>query len=195
MTIGRPIEFDPDVALDAAMNLFWRKGYESSSLHDLLVTMKLSKSSFYQTFNSKHDLFKDCFYHYHKMVIDNLESQLKQATSGKAFIENLFHTIAAETVGKNARRGCLLVNTAIEFAQTDPEIAKLVSDGIDDLTDIFETAIKQGQQQHDITTTKDARTMAIYLVSSISGLRTMVKAGADRETIRRIADITLLVIV
>jgi len=195
MTIGRPIEFDPDVALDAAMNLFWRKGYESSSLHDLLATMKLSKSSFYQTFNSKHDLFKDCFYQYHKMVIDNLESQLKQATSGKAFIENLFHAIATETVGQNARRGCLLVNTAIEFAQTDPEIAKLVSDGIDDLTTIFETAIKQGQQQHDITITKDARAMAIYLVSSISGLRTMIKAGADRETIRRIAEITLLAIV
>jgi len=195
MTIGRPIEFDPDVALDAAMNLFWRKGYESSSLHDLLATMKLSKSSFYQTFNSKHDLFKGCFYQYHKMVIDSLESQLKQAASGKAFIENIFHSIVAETVGENARRGCLLVNTAIEFAQTDPEIAKLVSDGIDDLTNIFETAIKQGQQQRDITTTKDARAMAIYLVSSISGLRTMVKAGADRETIRRIGEITLLAIV
>ena len=195
MTIGRPIEFDPDVVLKAAMELFWRKGYESSSLQDLLLAMNLSKSSFYQTFKSKYLLFQDCIRYYLKLRDNRLEAELKNAGSGKVFIENLLYGIATETLGKEARRGCFMMNTASEFAQTDAEIAKLISNGIDDLTDLFETVIKQAQQQKEISASKDTRSLAIYLVSNISGMKNMVKAGADRETIKRIADIILTTII
>ena len=83
------------------------------------------------------------------------------------------------------------MNTASEFAQTDPDIAALVTSSIDAITNVFELAIQQAQEQGDISTDKDARTLATYLVSSMSGLRNMVKAGADRETITRIATVTL----
>ncbi len=79
--------------------------------------------------------------------------------------------------------------------QTDPEIAGLVSGSIESLTNVFELAIQQAQQQGEIPSDKDARTLATYLVSSMSGLRNMVKAGADRETVKRIADITLSALV
>ena len=191
MIAGRPLEFDPVIALETAMQVFWRKGYESSSLQDLLTAMGLSKSSFYQAFKSKHVLFQRCIHHYRQFLTDEMNTQLDQTGSGKTFIENLFHGIAAETTGSDARRGCLLMNTANEFAQSDAEIAQLVSDSIDELTNIFETAIVQAQQQGEIPADKDARTLASYLLSSISGLRNMVKAGADRETIKRIAGIIL----
>jgi TetR/AcrR family transcriptional regulator, transcriptional repressor for nem operon len=64
MIYGRPLEFDPDIALQAAMQLFWCKGYESSSVQDLITTMEVSKSSFYQTFKSKHILFQRCIVNY-----------------------------------------------------------------------------------------------------------------------------------
>ncbi|MCF7816958.1 MAG: TetR/AcrR family transcriptional regulator [Kiritimatiellales bacterium] len=189
MTIGRPLEFDPDVALEAATQLFWSKGYESSSLQDLLSTMGISKSSFYQTFKSKHLLFQSCIQNYRKMLIDSLRAQLKEARSGRIFIRTIFDGVANETIGICARRGCLLMNTASEFSQTDPEISELVSISLENLTDIFETAIKQAQEQGEIPPSKDPRSLATYLVSSMSGLKNMVKAGADRETIKRIASI------
>ena len=83
------------------------------------------------------------------------------------------------------------MNTASEFSQTDPEIAQLVSASIGNFTRVFEKAILQGQGQGDISTDKDAHALATYLVSSMGGLKNTVKAGADRKTIKRIADITL----
>ncbi len=194
MNIGRPLQFDPDKALDTAMQLFWRKGYESTSLQDLLKAMRLSKSSFYQTFKSKGLLFERSIQNYQSLLTDELQSQLRQANSGKAFLESLFSSVASETCGSDARRGCLLMNTASEFAQTDASIASLVSDSLDEITSIFEKAIKQGQREDDINKDKEARTLAIYLVSSMSGLKNMVKAGADRETIKRIVKITLSIL-
>lgn len=191
MTIGRPLEFDPDIALDAAMQLFWRKGYESSSLQELLSTMGLSKSSFYQKFNSKHSLFQRCIQHYRQMLTDKMKTLLEKNGSGKSFINSLFHNVANETSGPDAQMGCMVMNVTSEFAQTDPIIAQIVSSSIESFIDVFEIAIKQAQQQGEIASDKDARSLAHYLVSSMSGLKNMVKGGADRETIKRIANIIL----
>ena len=122
---------------------------------------------------------------------NEIRTQLKNADSGKTFINNLLNNVANETSGPDARRGCLLMNTASEFAQTDQEIAELVSSSIDSITNIFELAIQQAQRQEEISSDKNARTLATYLVSNMSGLKNMVKAGADRETIKRIASIVM----
>lgn len=191
MSIGRPLQFDPEAALDCAMRLFWRKGYESSSLQELISAMGLSKSSFYQAFNSKHALFERCIERYHQLLTGEMSTRLNRADHGKAFIRELFHSVANETEGRDARRGCLLMNTASEFAQSDGRISKLVSTSIAALVEIFESAITQAQQQHEIPADKNARELANYLVSSMSGLKNMVKAGADRETILQVADVVL----
>jgi TetR/AcrR family transcriptional regulator, transcriptional repressor for nem operon len=194
MTIGRPLEFNPDEALDAAMHLFWRKGYESTSLQDLITTMDLSKSSFYQAFKSKHKLFQRCILNYQEMLTGLMSAHLQAIPSRKKSIITLFYTKADETSGLNARRGCLTMNTASEFAQNDPEISALISQSIESFVDIFEIAVKQAQQDGEIPTDKDARSIAAYLVSSMSGLNTMIKSGADRESIKRIATIILSVL-
>lgn len=191
MAIGRPIEFDPDVALDAAMQLFWRKGYVACSLQDLLTTMGLSKSSFYQTFDSKHALFQRCIQRYRQSLTGELRSQLGKAESARGFLSNLFYGVANETRGENARRGCLLMNTASEFAQSDRQIAALVNSSLENFAEVFEAAIRQAQQQGEVAASKDARVLAKYLVSSMSGLKNMVKAGADRKTVRDVAEVVL----
>ena len=191
MTIGRPLKFDPDVALESAMQLFWRKGYESSSLQELLYTMGLSKSSFYQTFKSKHSLFQRCIQSYRQMLTNKMYTLLEQNGSGKDFIQTLFYRVQNETSGPDAQLGCMVMNVANEFAQTDPEISQIVSSSIESFIDVFETAIKQAQEHGEISNDKDARSLAHYLVSSMSGLKNMVKGGADRETVKRISNIIL----
>ena len=173
------------------MQMFWRKGYESTSLQDLITVMGLSKSSFYQTFNSKHHLFEQSIHNYQNMLSDSLQSQLQQADSGRAFIESLFYGVECELSGADARRGCLLMNTASEFSQTDPEIAALVSDSLEHISRIFEQAIEQAQSENKISANKNPKDLASYLLSNMSGLKNMVKAGADKKTIRSIVDIVL----
>lgn len=173
------------------MRLFWEKGYESTSMDNLLTTMNISKSSFYQAYKSKRNIFESSIRQYQAMLLNNFKERLRQAASGREFIETLFYDVANETSGPEARRGCLLMNTANEFSQTDPEIASLVADSLDAITTIFEQAINQAQQDGLIATRNDARSLAVYLLSSMSGLKNMVKAGADRETIKRIVKISL----
>ena len=173
------------------MALFWRKGYEGASLQDLLSATGLSKSSLYQTFGNKHALFELSMERYrHDMVTEMCET-LAQAESGRAFIEQMFAEVASDTRGLNARRGCLVMNTASEFALSDPVIAKLVKQATKSFTEVFEAAVLRGQEEGDISVQKSARQLAKYLLSSISGVKTMVKAGGSANEVKAIAQITL----
>ncbi len=191
MSIGRPRQFDPDEALDSAMQLFWRKGYEATSLHDLLEATGLSKSSLYQAFGSKHLLFERSVNRYRRDIVREMEEMLAQAQSGRVFIEQLFLGLSAETHGKNARRGCLLMNTASEFAQSDPLIAKLVKQGTDAFGSIFEAAVAQGKKEGVIPKDKDTRALAAFLLTSLSGLKTLIKAGAGADEVKAVTGVIL----
>ncbi|MEJ2621226.1 MAG: TetR/AcrR family transcriptional regulator, partial [Candidatus Thiodiazotropha sp.] len=145
------MQFDPDVALESAMLLFWRKGYEATSLQDLLRATGLSKSSLYQTFGNKHALFESSIARYRRDMVMAMRAMLDDTDSGWSFIEQTFSGVADETKGKYARRGCLVMNTASEFAQSDPVIARLVKQATKAFTDVFESAVTRAQREGDIS--------------------------------------------
>lgn len=173
------------------MKYFWVHGYESTSLHDLLAVMHLSKSSFYQTFGSKHELFQHCINHYQDSLKDSMMNNLNQSGSARKFIEATFFSAADEAGKPDGRQGCLLMNTASEFAQRDPVIARLVTKGTENLNKVFLTAVQRAQEEGDISPANEPRALANYLISSMSGLRTMVKAGMSRKTTKDIVEVTL----
>lgn len=191
MPAGRPLEFDPDTALEAATQLFWRQGYEATSLQDLLDEMQLSKSSFYQAFGSKHALFGRCIDHYRDSLARGMQQQLEAAPRAWDFIAGMLTSVARETRGGDARRGCLVMNTASEFGQSDPEVAARVKAGTARFRKVFLQAVKRAQAEGDIPADRDPALLADYLVTNMSGLRTLTKAGASAAAIRRIAGVTL----
>lgn len=191
MTIGRPREFDTDLALEAAMHQFWSKGYQATSLQDLLEVMKLSKSSFYETFRSKHQLFIRCLTHYADTLAKEMKEDLRRSKTGRKFIERVFHGVADEASTKNQKHGCLLVNTANELAHRDKTICKLVSYGTNLLGEVFLAAVKRAKQEGDLLGDNKPEVLAKYLVSSLSGLKTMVKGGANEKTVRDITGVVL----
>ncbi|TAN52266.1 MAG: TetR/AcrR family transcriptional regulator [Methylococcaceae bacterium] len=191
MNIGRPLEFDPDQALHDAMHVFWCKGYEATSLQDLLKAMDLSKSSFYQTFGSKQQLFERCIGRYRESMATAMRERLDRAASGRQFIAEMFYAVADEPNGPVKPRGCLVMNTANEFAQRDPLVAEWVAQCVDRFKNIFQAAVQRAQQEGDIAADKDAAVLAHYLVSSMSGLKTMVKAGAGANTVKDIVRVIL----
>ena len=191
MTVGRPIEFDPQQALDAAMCVFWQRGYEATSLEDLLAAMDISKSSFYQAFGSKSELFQRCLENYRDASTDRLRTMLDQAASGKAFLESILNGIADGTKDPMGRAGCLLMNTANEFAQRDPRIAVLVTKSLERMEDLFYAAICRAQAEGDIPKKADARSLALFLIANLGGLRLMTRAGASPEKIRTVGKVIL----
>lgn len=191
MICGRPLEFDPEVALDAAMHLFWEQGYEATSMRDLLCAMGLSKSSLYQRFGDKKKLFLLCMSRYADVVETRLHEQLDQAASGLEFIRELLLQSCREAREKDCRRGCLLMNTASEFAQQDCEIAARVVRGFAGLHIILRLAVQRGQGEGEIDVKQDADALAGYLMSSIAGLKTVVKGGADEHQVQDVVAICL----
>ncbi|HEX9080073.1 MAG TPA: TetR/AcrR family transcriptional regulator [Desulfuromonadaceae bacterium] len=191
MSYGRPLEYDPDKALDAAMQVFWLHGYEATSLQDLLTAMGLSKSSLYQGFGGKKELFLRCVNRYCDGLSDRLGRLLEGAESGLAFIEEVLLNAAAEAKRTDFRRGCLLMNTATEFAQKDPEIAARVTTGFEGLRGLLKTAILRGQEEGDITREQDAEALASFLISSLGGIKTVVKGGGDEKRVRDIVNIVV----
>jgi TetR/AcrR family transcriptional regulator, transcriptional repressor for nem operon len=191
MNIGRPRNFDSDQALQAAVQVFWSKGYEATSLQDLIDTMQISKSSFYQTFESKHQLFQNCINRYQDRFISDITDSLQNAKTGRAFIENTFKNLADKAGPASDRRGCLILNCASEFAQRDPVIARLISTSIQQMTDVFLSAVKRAQKEGDISPDKKPVPLARYLLSSLNGLTTTIKTGASRAVVKEVTQVVL----
>jgi len=187
MNAGRPREFDTEQALDAAMHLFWRQGYEATSMQDLLDSMQLSKSSLYQTYGSKHDLFQQCIARYRKMMTGGLQQGLDNAPSGKKFIEGFFTALVEDICNADTRIGCLIMNTATEVAPHDAVIGKLIQQGTERFADVFQQAVVRAQREGDIAKDKDPSSLGYFLVSNLSGLNSMAKAGASRKVLKGIA--------
>lgn len=191
---GRPLEFDPDAALDAAMQVFWRNGYENTSMQDLLDAMRISKSSLYQAFGGKQALFERCMTRYGDEMIGALRAALHSSPSGLAFIRQFLESVLDEARGVCEARGCLVLNTANEFARRNPRIAEAVSQGLERFHGVLLAAVERAQQEGEILPGRNAAMLASYLVSSMSGLRTMSKAGAGEDTLRGIIELTLEVL-
>ncbi|KVW94194.1 TetR/AcrR family transcriptional regulator [Thiobacillus denitrificans] len=188
---GRPLEFDPDAALDAAMQVFWRNGYENTSMQDLLEAMQISKSSLYQAFGGKQALFERCMARYGDYMIGALRDALLASPSGLGFVRQFLEGVLDEARGVCEVRGCLVLNTANEFARRNPQIAEAVSHGLNRFHGVLLAAVERAQQEGDIPPERNAVMLATYLVSSMSGLKTMIKAGAGEESLKGIIELTL----
>jgi TetR/AcrR family transcriptional regulator, transcriptional repressor for nem operon len=179
MNAGRPREFNTEQALEAAMQQFWRVGYEATSLQDLLEAMNLSKSSLYQTFGSKHELFLRSIDFYQQASVDELYESLNNSRTSKAFLKRLLEDVIAEAALKK-KKGCLLVNTVNELAHRDKAVSTAVLNGFNNVANVIRDAIERGKKEGAIKSSISTDTLVNYIVTNVSGLRTMVKSGADK---------------
>ncbi|MFD6433919.1 TetR/AcrR family transcriptional regulator [Streptomyces venezuelae] len=190
--MARPRSFDEERALDAAMHAFWANGYEATSTQDLCEATGLGRSSIYNTFTSKHDLFRRALTRYMDGMnagqLQILEDVERSATER---LRALFDRVIE---GEFAQRrdghsiGCLTVNTTVELAGRDPEAAAMLERDLTTRLTALRATIRAGQQDGDITSGRDADTLARYLNAVIGGMRVSAQGGADLATLRAIAD-------
>ena len=193
MIMGRPIEFDPDKALVDAMHVFWSRGFEGSSMQDILKATGLSKSSLYQTFGSKQDLFDSCLEFYCNDSYSKFKELLNNSSSGREFIESMFKGIRSSCNSAEGKMGCFLMNTVSEFGKRDKHLAKVMNNQIKRVEKVLAEAIKRDKAANKLNGALDEKALATYFITNMSGLRTMVKAGLSQkrteETINNIMKI------
>jgi len=183
MSVGRPRTFNPDEALQGALECFWSQGYEATSMTDLLRCTGLSKSSLYESFGSKHSLFERCLERYREDRVALMTKRLDACATGIEFIRQMLESAAAES-GSPSARGCLVMNTATEFAQKDAQVARLVGESIAAFSAVFSKAIRRAQTEGDVPADKDPNAMARFVVTNMSGLRTLAKAGVPLKNLK-----------
>jgi TetR/AcrR family transcriptional repressor of nem operon len=179
--VPRTKEFEPEEALDAAMQLFWRNGYAATSIRDLLDGMGIGYGSLYNTFGDKHALFLACLDRFRELRTSWIDEVLE--VSGLSGIEEVFRRTVDGLVGFEPRRGCLLANTAVELGPHDAEVAAKISRYVRHTEAVFERAVIRAQEAGEIPADRDPRAMACFLVNTLHGLRVLARAGTDRAVL------------
>ncbi len=124
--MARTKEFDPDAALQAALELFWRRGYEATSMSDLVEHLGIGRASLYATFGSKHELYLKAFDRYGENRDAVLLRELSQPGPALPAVRAVLRRFAAEAADEERLSGCLVTNTAAELAPHDPQAARRV---------------------------------------------------------------------
>jgi TetR/AcrR family transcriptional repressor of nem operon len=179
--VSRTKEFEPAEALDAAMHLFWCKGYEATSIRDLLDGMGIGYGSLYNTFGDKHALFLASLDRFRELRTSWIDEVLED--SGLSGIEEVFRRTVDGLVSFEPRRGCLLANTAVELGPHDAEVATKISRYVRHTEAVFERALIRAQEAGEIPADRDPRALARFLVNALHGLRVLARVGTDRAVL------------
>jgi TetR/AcrR family transcriptional regulator, transcriptional repressor for nem operon len=187
--VARTKEFEPLAALDAATELFWRKGYEAASMRELLDAMGIGRGSFYDTFGDKHTLFLSALDRFQDVRTSWVEDVLRG--DGLDGIEEVFRRSLDGLFQFQPPRGCLLANSAVELAPHDPEVAARISGYIRRTEDAFRGALVRARDRGEIPSDSDPRALSRFLVNTLHGLRVLARAGTDRETLEDTVGVAL----
>ncbi|PIH60894.1 TetR/AcrR family transcriptional regulator [Paenibacillus sp. LK1] len=187
----RQREFDTDQALEAAMQIFWDKGFEATSLSDLTTAMGIQRPSLYAAFGDKKELFETALRRYTTLHAAQVRSRLQHTSSVKEAFRALFEHIGAEEDVTDARHGCFCINTMVELAPHDPKFAVLTREHQMYLAAIFKETIERGQETGELSNDLDSSALSKSLVVSMIGLTVMMKSEPDRSFVQQSIKVTL----
>lgn len=181
-------DFDVDAAVDSAMKVFWAKGYDSTSITDLTEAMQINKGSLYNAFGSKKALFIQALLKYERENHQAVLKQLEAMDDPVAAIRTLFDGLIAESQADTERKGCLLINTAIDLPNHSEEVQRMVTAAIEDIEQFFVRTIERGQERGQVPEKLNAREAAKSLVTQVAGLRVLARGAFDATSLKAIGD-------
>ena len=138
--MARPIEFDRPQAVNRALSLFWRQGYQATTLAELLQTMGIGRSSFYAAFTDKRTFFIECLDLWAARTLDLLQRARTERPPVDA-LQDFFERSFVGTRGAKAHWGCMLVNTVLELAGVDDELAARASHHMGEMQQVFQACL------------------------------------------------------
>jgi len=189
---GRPREFDETDALEKATLLFWRQGYESTSLSELIEHMSISRQSLYNTFGGKQQLFHRVLEHYQQTRIASVFQMLEAPDADLRPIEEYFDNVATyATMPGEVRVGCLWVNTAVELANQAGGTATAVRRFVAQLEKALRHALRGARKAGQLAEQPGLKAMAQYLTTVVQGMLVASKAGASRKQLQSTAQLAL----
>ena len=185
---GRPREFDVDLALAAALRVFWSKGYEGASLTDLTEAMGITRPSLYAAFGNKEALFKQALNLYEREKLAYVGRAMEAETArgvAQRLLEGTTENITSDC------RGCLGVIASVACSNEDSPIRQDVQKKAESARQAIVTRMYRAIEEGDFTVPVEPEAITRYLIAVMQGLSVQASGGASREELQRIIDTTL----
>lgn len=184
----RKREFDPDQALDAAMAVFWRKGYEATSIADLVEAMGINRFSLYNTFGDKHALFVQALERYGERAVTKILGPVEAVDASLPQLRRYFDILLAGPGPQAPNNGCLMANSAAELGASDAVARTLVKAHFRRQTAAFRNALRNAVAKGEARSDLDIERTAESLTISVQGLAVYVKTNPSPEILRRFVE-------
>ncbi|MFG1875504.1 TetR/AcrR family transcriptional regulator [Sphaerisporangium sp. NPDC049003] len=182
--MARSKEFDPDAALQAALELFWERGYEATSVADLVERLGVGRASLYATFGGKHDLYMKALARYIETRSPSPIEILSQPGPALPAVRALVEFYAADSIEDVRRRGCMVVNAAAEMLPGDREVARVLDANWAGLEAALTSTLMRARAQGELPEGRNPRALARFLLVFLQGLRLMSKGSPDAARLR-----------
>lgn len=179
--MARAAPYDRETALDAAMALFWDKGFHAASLKDLEAALAMKPGSIYAAFTSKENLYLLALERYFEMSRAGFRSQIAQASSPLAAMADHFRRYARLTENDSSRRACMLTKTMVDTRTTDPDIADKTRNYLSAMQAEFASVFAAAQAAGEISDAADVQRLARRFQSNVTALRLAVHQGMDDQ--------------
>ena len=180
--------FDVDETLTRAMQAFWAHGYEATSLQDLVAATGVNRASIYATYGDKRELFLTALKKYDGEIRSRMLAELADSKQPAEAIAAVFNKFIDQTNVPQGNWGCFLVNTSLELAAHDDEIAHMVNVAQDEIEGFFLAMIRKGQQSGAFAADRDAKALARQALASLLGMVVMIRSRPKREFLTAVRD-------
>ncbi|MCW3075876.1 MAG: TetR/AcrR family transcriptional regulator [Bacteroidetes bacterium] len=184
-------QFNKEFVLEAAAGIFMEKGYNGTSIDDILKATGLSRSSLYDSFVDKHNLYLQSLEFYKESNVNKLKSVDDKNLNGLQKLELLFKNVVNHLVDHPNENGCLLVNAAAEMSKQCYKTSQVVCNNKDDVQDILTSWISDAELKKVLKINKPAKVYSQFLYSTLCGLRVMSQSGAGKAELTNVVKITL----
>src|SRR5271170_582945 len=178
--MARPREFEEAAVLDAAVQCFWTRGYEATSVRDLAERMGITGASLYNAFGDKRSLFRRALDHYIEQGFGDRVARLETHLPPREALAAFFEEIIERSLADKQRRGCLLVNSALEVAPHDPEFQRVIADVLAEVEGFFRRCVAAGQSAGTIAAAQTAEDLGRLLLGVLIGIRVLARTRPER---------------
>lgn len=192
--MARTKDFDENEVLTKAIQLFWHKGYNGTSMQDLVDGLGISRSSLYDTYTDKHTLFVKALESYQAAGTIKIQEIVSHSGGAKETVKKLLGFVANELLNDKQQKGCFMVNAEVEVAPHDAEVNNLVCRNDQQMEEAFFQVIQNGKYSGEIKNNQDAHALARFFFNAVKGMRVTAKSTTDKTVFDDIIKLTVSVL-
>ncbi len=185
--MGRHREFDLDKALDVALGVFWRKGYEGTSYEDLSAATKVARPGLYSAFGNKQALFVRTLDHYNMRYMGFMQEAFDEPTSRRV-VDRILRGSAEVQTANPESPGCLGMNGALACSEDAEPIREELVRRRQSTQEALRQRLERARAEGDLPASADPATLAAFVMTVSQGMAVQAKAGATRESLLALVD-------